>query len=104
MQETETFYLSDKQREQLKALYKQDRKKKIARVIAGWLLFLGSVACGIAASFVEGDLSIILNGIMGIGIFACLIIAFRQPKGFPTISDEEKKELATEEIGKRQYP
>ena len=103
MQESETFYFSDKQREQLKALDKQDRKKKIARIIAGWLLFLGSEGCGIAASFVEGDLSIILSGIMGIGIFASLIIGFRKPKNFPTIADAEKKELATEEIGKRQY-
>ena len=96
MKNTDTYYLTEKQLEQIR---NAKRKKPIGVIVVG-LLFVVSTLCGILASFTEGDLSVILNGIMGIGTIASLIIALIPNNNTPTITDSERKEISTEEIGR----
>ena len=99
MKETDTFYLTEKQ---LKQIRNAKKKKPIREIVAG-LLFIFSTLCGILALFLD-RFDVILNGIMGIGILVSIVIMMTsQDKFFPAISDSEKKEISTEEIGRSKF-
>ncbi len=99
VKETDTFYLTEKQLEQIR----NAKKKKPIREIVTGLLFVFSTLCGILALFLD-RFDVILNGIMGIGILVSIVIMMTsQDKFFPVISDSEKKEISTEEIGRSKF-
>lgn len=102
MKETDTFYLSKKQLEQLKNF---KRKKKPTRLIIAVLLFIISSVSGILLNYIQNYvLKMILTGVVGLGGIGCVIVCMASPAdNFPTISDSEKKEISTEEIGKRTF-
>ena len=99
MKESDTFYLSERQLEQLRN-YKS--KKNPIRVIIMVLLFVISCVSGILLNYVQNyNVQMILTGITGFGGLGCIIIPLASHcNNFPTISNSEKKEISTEEIGR----
>ena len=99
VKETDIFYLTEEQLEQIR----NAKKKKPIREIVVGLLYVFSTLCGILALFLD-RFDEILSGIMGIGILVSIVIMMTsQDKFFPVISDSEKKEISTEEIGRSKF-
>lgn len=115
MKKIDTFYLSDKQLEQIRS-YKNPKKSNKSLAVAAVLL-LASIASGLTLGHVPSvmqnlgiqqlspeTIEMILTGITGFGgIGSVVTLLASGNKNFPTISEEEKKELATEEIAPREW-
>ena len=81
----------------------KERKRVSLRMIFAVLLFIMSCVSGILLNYTQNHtVAMILTGITGFGGLGSIIICLTsQNKNFPVISDSEKKEISTEEIGRR---